>query len=89
MVEPMFIVLGISANWQTTDLTTTIFPAELSFDYVRVYQRKGSTNVGCNPAGYPTMKYIDNHIDARIFLFRLRLLFFFLYSPVDIVEYLY
>lgn len=43
---------------------TMIFPAELRFDYVRVYQRKGSTNVGCDPAGYPTMEYINNHIDA-------------------------
>ena len=56
--------LGISPNWQTIDLTTMIFPAELRFDYVRVYQRKGSTNVGCDPVGYPTMKYIDNHIEA-------------------------
>ncbi|KAF8339437.1 beta-glucan synthesis-associated [Amanita rubescens] len=64
--EPMSIVLnlGISPNWQTIDLTTMIFPAELRFDYVRVYQRRESTNVGCDPAGYPTMKYIDNHIDA-------------------------
>jgi len=64
--EPMSLVfnLGISPNWQTIDLTTMIFPAELRFDYVRVYQRKGSKNVGCDPAGYPTMKYINNHIDA-------------------------
>ena len=64
--EPMSIVLnlGISPNWQTIDLTTMIFPAELRFDYVRVYQRKGNTNIGCDPAGYPTMEYINNHIDA-------------------------
>ncbi|KAF8339434.1 beta-glucan synthesis-associated [Amanita rubescens] len=64
--EPMSIVLnlGISPNWQTIDLTTMIFPAELRIDYVRVYQRKGSKNVGCDPAGYPTMEYINNHIDA-------------------------
>ncbi|KAF8339430.1 beta-glucan synthesis-associated [Amanita rubescens] len=51
--EPMSIVLnlGISPNWQTIDLTTMIFPAELRIDYVRVYQRKGSKNVGCDPAG--------------------------------------
>ena len=41
-----------------------IFPAELRFDYVRVYQRKGSKNIGCDPAAYPTADYINAHIDA-------------------------
>lgn len=41
-----------------------IFPAELRFDYVRVYQRKGSTNIGCDPSAYPTAKYINDHLDA-------------------------
>ncbi|KAF8987327.1 beta-glucan synthesis-associated [Cyathus striatus] len=64
--EPMSVVLnlGISQNWQTIDLTTMIFPAELKFDYVRVYQRKGQSNVGCNPKDYPTMDYINNHLEA-------------------------
>lgn len=51
-------------NWQTIDLTTMEFPAEMLVDYVRVYQRKGSTNVGCSPSGYPTADYINNHADA-------------------------
>ncbi|KAF8996765.1 glycoside hydrolase family 16 protein [Hymenopellis radicata] len=64
--EPMSIVLnlGISPNWQTIDLTTMIFPAEMLIDYVRVYQRDDSMNVGCNPAAYPTSGYIAEHIDA-------------------------
>ncbi|KAF8188985.1 beta-glucan synthesis-associated [Pholiota molesta] len=64
--EPMSVVLnlGISQNWQTIDLTTMIFPAELKFDYVRVYQRKGQTNVGCDPPNYPTMNYINSHPEA-------------------------
>ncbi|KAF8639593.1 hypothetical protein AX14_010040 [Amanita brunnescens Koide BX004] len=64
--EPMSIILnlGISPNWQTIDLATMIFPAELRFDYVRVYQRKGSTNIGCDPKAYPTADYINNHIEA-------------------------
>ena len=53
-----------TANWQTIDLATMIFPAELRFDYVRVYQRKGSTNIGCDPKAYPTADYINNHIEA-------------------------
>jgi len=64
--EPMSIVfnLGISPNWQTIDTTTMEFPAEMLIDYVRVYQRKGKTNIGCNPQNYPTADYIDSHLDA-------------------------
>ncbi|PIL27407.1 hypothetical protein GSI_10555 [Ganoderma sinense ZZ0214-1] len=64
--EPMSIILnlGISSNWQTIDLTTMIFPAIMQVDYVRVYQRKGHTNIGCDPPDYPTKNYIDNHPDA-------------------------
>ncbi|KAF8325739.1 beta-glucan synthesis-associated [Amanita rubescens] len=64
--EPMSIVFnqGILLNWQNIDLTTMIFPAGLGFDNARVYQRKGSENVDCDPAGYPTMGYINKHIDA-------------------------
>ncbi|KAF9219112.1 beta-glucan synthesis-associated [Gyrodon lividus] len=65
-LEPMSIVfnLGISPNWQTIDLTTMIFPAEMRVDYVRVYQRKGETNVGCDPPDFPTEDYINRHMDS-------------------------
>ncbi|KAG6907629.1 hypothetical protein DXG01_008165 [Tephrocybe rancida] len=65
-LEPMSIVLnlGMSPNWQTIDLSTLVFPAEMLIDYVRVYQRKGVTNVGCSPRDFPTKDYIDNHMDA-------------------------
>ena len=46
------------------DVSTLLFPAELKIDYVRVYQKKGSTNVGCDPKNYPTADYINNHLDA-------------------------
>lgn len=52
------------ANWQTINLASMIFPAEFLIDYVRVYQRKGHTNVGCSPKDYPTEDYINNHEDA-------------------------
>lgn len=35
-------------------------------DYVRVYQRAGHVNVGCDPASHPTSDYIDNHLNAYI-----------------------
>ncbi|KAI0300491.1 beta-glucan synthesis-associated [Multifurca ochricompacta] len=56
--------LGISPNWQTVDLTTMTFPTEMLVDYVRVYQRKDSINIGCNPPDYPTMDYIARHPEA-------------------------
>ncbi|KAG8981100.1 hypothetical protein FRC05_004000 [Tulasnella sp. 425] len=65
-VEPMAIVmnLGISESFQTVDTSTLTLPAHLRFDYIRVYQRKGQTNVGCDPENYPTAKYINDHIAA-------------------------
>jgi len=46
-----------------------MFPAELKIDYVRVYQRKGQTNTGCNPKDYPTAKYIADHLPAYTSVF--------------------
>ncbi|GLB40793.1 putative glycoside hydrolase family 16 protein [Lyophyllum shimeji] len=64
--EPMSVVLnlGISQNWQKIDTSTMMFPAEFLIDYVRVYQRDGATNIGCNPKDYPTADYINAHLDA-------------------------
>lgn len=59
--QAIILNLGLSPNWQTIDLTTMVFPAIMLVDYVRVYQRSGSTNIGCNPPDYPTMDYINNH----------------------------
>lgn len=65
-VEPMSIVLnlGISPGWQTIDTSTMIFPAEMLVDYIRVYQRRGQTNIGCSPADFPTDDYINRHMDS-------------------------
>ncbi len=40
------------------------FPTEMLVDYVRVYQRKDSVNIGCDPKDYPTMDYISRHAEA-------------------------
>lgn len=50
--------LAISESFQTVDLPNMVFPSEFKIDYVRVYQRKGEKNVGCDPADYPTTQYI-------------------------------
>ncbi|KAH9476339.1 Beta-glucan synthesis-associated protein KRE6 [Psilocybe cubensis] len=64
--EPMSIVLnlGISNNWQKIDTNSMLFPGEMKIDYVRVYQRKGQTNTGCDPKDYPTADYINRHLEA-------------------------
>ncbi|KAJ8095798.1 hypothetical protein PM082_022905 [Marasmius tenuissimus] len=63
--EPMSLImnLGISHNWGNIDYSTLIFPAEMMFDYVRIYQREGHENIGCDPKDYPTMDYIQRHLD--------------------------
>lgn len=40
------------------------FPTEMLIDYVRVYQRTDSQNIGCNPKDYPTTDYISRHPEA-------------------------
>ncbi|KAF5313655.1 hypothetical protein D9611_010166 [Ephemerocybe angulata] len=64
--EPMALVLnlGMSPNWQDIVESSMMFPGEMLVDYVRVYQRKNEINVGCDPKGYPTKKYIDEHLEA-------------------------
>ncbi|KZV93040.1 SKN1-domain-containing protein [Exidia glandulosa HHB12029] len=66
--EPMFIILnlGVSSSFQTVDMTAMTFPSYFLIDYVRVYQRKGSSDsaIGCDPPEYPTSKYIEDHLDV-------------------------
>ena len=45
-------------NWQTIELSTMAFPAEILVEYVRVYQHKGQTNIGCDPPSFPTARII-------------------------------
>lgn len=54
----------MSTSFQTVDLATMTFPAELHIDYVRVYQREGEQNIGCSPKKYPTADYIDDHMEV-------------------------
>ncbi|GJJ12902.1 hypothetical protein Clacol_007148 [Clathrus columnatus] len=65
--EPMSIImnLAISASFQPVVVQTLTFPAALQIDYVRIYQRTGTSNgVGCDPPGFPTSQYINDHIEA-------------------------
>ncbi|EJD38907.1 beta-glucan synthesis-associated [Auricularia subglabra TFB-10046 SS5] len=69
-MEPMSIILnlGASQTFQTFDDATlyAMMPAELLIDYVRVYQRADAPDsaVGCDPPDYPTLDYINAHLNA-------------------------
>ena len=54
--------LGISKNFGFIDLENLQFPATMSIDYVRVYQPANAINVGCDPANFPTAKYIETWV---------------------------
>ncbi|KAG8980166.1 hypothetical protein FRB90_007787 [Tulasnella sp. 427] len=64
--EPMSIALnlGLAPSFQKQDWKNLRFPAKMYVDYVRVYQRKGYENLGCDPKDYPTADYINRHINA-------------------------
>lgn len=64
--EPMSLIinLGISNSWTLINWEELVFPTVLRVDYVRYYQKKGETMVTCDPPGFETTKYIEEHLDA-------------------------
>jgi len=64
--EPMYLILnfGMSPGFQAQDFQHLVFPSKMLIDYVRVYQRDGQENWGCDPGDHPTTQYIEDHIDA-------------------------
>lgn len=64
--EPMYILinLAISSGFGTIEWDNLQFPGKMLVDYVRVYQPKGQTNIGCDPDDFPTQAYINRHIQA-------------------------
>ncbi|KAK4695101.1 beta-glucan synthesis-associated protein KRE6, partial [Lecanoromycetidae sp. Uapishka_2] len=66
--EPMALIMnfGMSTGFSALNLTgiATTLPATMRFDYVRIYQESGSTSVTCDPSGYETTGYINDHMDA-------------------------
>ena len=66
--EPMSMVLnfGMSSGFSSLNFTGlgATLPATMRIDYVRIYQDPNSQNLGCDPEGYPTTEYIQNHPDV-------------------------
>ena len=64
--EPMAMIMnfGMSPGFSALNLTgiAPLLPATMRFDYVRIYQ--DDTNVGCDPEGYETTGYINDHYDV-------------------------
>lgn len=56
--------MAISESFQDVTPSTMTFPSEMHIDYVRVYQRSDSKNIGCDPPDYPTSQYIQDHLNA-------------------------
>ncbi|BGP54249.1 hypothetical protein JCM8202_001385 [Rhodotorula sphaerocarpa] len=63
--EPMYMIMNLASSYafQTPLWGKLQFPAHFRIDYVRVYQKKGQKNVGCDPKDFPTSDYINNHMD--------------------------
>jgi hypothetical protein len=54
--------LGMSENFGLVDLKHLTFPSTMRIDYIRVYQAKGSINIGCDPDDFPTEAYINQYV---------------------------
>jgi beta-glucanase (GH16 family) len=61
--EPMSLVLnlGYSKSWTEIQQNLLRFPTVMRVDYVRWYQKKGENMVTCDPPGFETTQYIENH----------------------------
>jgi len=59
IVQYIITNLGISESFGDIVHDELPLPAHMLVDYIRVYQRKNSINVGCDPKNFPTATYID------------------------------
>ena len=61
--EPMSLIvnLGLSTSWSNLDWANMVFPTVMRVDYIRWYQPKGQEMVTCDPPGWETTEYIQQH----------------------------
>jgi beta-glucanase (GH16 family) len=66
--EPMSIIMnfGMASGFSALNLTgiAPLLPATLRFDYIRIYQDPNSESVTCDPSGWETTQYINDHYDV-------------------------
>jgi hypothetical protein len=72
--------LGISENFGVIDFAHLTFPAKMRVDWIRVYQRSDSINIGCDPKDFPTEAYINEFV---IFPFFYLATFSSIFTPTD------
>jgi hypothetical protein len=62
--EPLYLILNLGQSPSFTPVVSTsiTYPVTMYVDYIRVYQPKGQTNVGCDPKDFPTAKYIAQYV---------------------------
>ena len=58
---------AMSTNFATVEEALLPFPSTMLIDYVRVYQKKGQKNIGCDPPDFPTADYINTYVPLRLF----------------------
>ncbi|KAJ5325816.1 uncharacterized protein N7506_008918 [Penicillium brevicompactum] len=66
-LEPLSLVMnmGMADNFAPQNASIREYmPALLRFDYVRIYQDPDDESVTCDPPGYETTKYIEQHRKA-------------------------
>ncbi|KAL6247955.1 beta-glucan synthesis-associated protein [Rhinocladiella similis] len=65
--EPLSIIanFGMSPGFSALNLTglASLMPAKMRIDYIRIYQ-DDSGEMSCDPDGYPTTEYINNHYEV-------------------------
>jgi beta-glucan synthesis-associated protein KRE6 len=54
----------MSRNFGRVDLEHLTFPTTMYVDWVRIYQPRDEINIGCDPENFPTMDYIQRHLEA-------------------------
>lgn len=63
--EPMSVVMnfGMSPSFSTIYMANIaeLLPATMRFDYIRIYQDPENEMVTCDPPGYPTTSFIQQH----------------------------
>ncbi|KAI0239033.1 beta-glucan synthesis-associated protein [Massospora cicadina] len=63
--EPMYMIFNLAMSSSFSPISENLdFPNYYLIDHVRLYQHPDRKSVTCDPEGYPTADYIDNHRQA-------------------------
>ena len=63
----MIVNLGMSKNFGDVDFSHLPLPTKMEVDYIRVYQKSDTINIGCDPVGFPTASYIEKYVQYSPF----------------------